>query len=212
MGLTAQARMWPTANVPNGWRKPKGGMSQTGITPDGKKRQVGLHNAVEMWPTAVRSDGERLNQEYGGGNKTLLGAAMFRTPRSSDADHGGPNQGDSAGRGAGLSAQEQSSTNGSGRESLAKSSAQESQDLREAGQSSAHGCRSRQEFATPRSERWEAPDSHGERNLTGQLNPLWVGQLMGYPEEYLLRLVALYCERSETLGCRRSRTSSTGGS
>ena len=43
-------RMWPTPNVPNGDRKPKGGrMSITGMTPEGKKRQVGLENAVEMY-------------------------------------------------------------------------------------------------------------------------------------------------------------------
>jgi hypothetical protein len=42
---------WPTPNVPNGGRLPKGGMSRTGMTPDGKKRQVGLENAVKRWPT-----------------------------------------------------------------------------------------------------------------------------------------------------------------
>lgn len=43
--------MWPTPNVPNGGRSPKNGMSRTGMTPDGKKRQVGLENAVKMFPT-----------------------------------------------------------------------------------------------------------------------------------------------------------------
>ncbi len=33
---------WPTPTVPNGGRQPKNGMSMTGITPDGKKRQVDL--------------------------------------------------------------------------------------------------------------------------------------------------------------------------
>ena len=56
-GLETVARMWPTPNVPNGGRKPKGGMSRTGMTPDGKKRQVGLENAVTMWPTPTQSDG-----------------------------------------------------------------------------------------------------------------------------------------------------------
>lgn len=46
--MSAQ-RMWPTPNVPNGGRKPKGGtMTATGMTPEGKKRQVGLENAVTM--------------------------------------------------------------------------------------------------------------------------------------------------------------------
>ena len=39
--------MWPTPNVPNGGRAPKGGMTKTGMTPDGKKRQ-GLENQVKM--------------------------------------------------------------------------------------------------------------------------------------------------------------------
>ena len=42
-------RLWPTPNVPNGGHSPKGGMSPTGMTPDGKKRQVGLEQAVK-WP------------------------------------------------------------------------------------------------------------------------------------------------------------------
>ena len=55
---------WPTPNVPNGGRKPKGGsMSVTGMTPDGKKRQVGLENRVEMeaanWPTPRSEDSEQ---------------------------------------------------------------------------------------------------------------------------------------------------------
>lgn len=45
----SERRMWPTPNVPNGGRKPKGGvMTATGMTLDGKKRQVGLENAVTM--------------------------------------------------------------------------------------------------------------------------------------------------------------------
>lgn len=57
---------------------------------------------------------------------------------------------------------------------------------------------------------------NGQLKLLGRpdldWSPIFRGRLMGYPEEYLLRLVALYCERSETLWFRRSRTSSTGGS
>src|SRR4051812_812329 len=46
---------WPTPSVPNGGRSPKGGMSRTGMTPDGKKRQVGLDQAVR-WPTPTGQD------------------------------------------------------------------------------------------------------------------------------------------------------------
>src|SRR3990167_10216758 len=49
--------LWPTPNVPNGGRRPKGGkMSRTGMTPDGKKRQVELENAVRMLPTPAERD------------------------------------------------------------------------------------------------------------------------------------------------------------
>lgn len=66
--------MWPTPNVPNGGRKPKHGMSATGMTPDGKKRQVGLENAVEMdtqenWPTPTNSMstwGDVMQAKYAG--------------------------------------------------------------------------------------------------------------------------------------------------
>ncbi len=40
--------LWPTPTVPNGGRSPKGGMSLTGMTPDGKKRQVDLAHSVRM--------------------------------------------------------------------------------------------------------------------------------------------------------------------
>lgn len=45
--------LWPTPCVPNGGRSPKGGaMTNTGQTPDGKKRQVDLQwVARSMWPT-----------------------------------------------------------------------------------------------------------------------------------------------------------------
>jgi len=40
------AALWPTPNVPNGGRQRKGGMSLTGQTRDGKKRQVGIQNVL----------------------------------------------------------------------------------------------------------------------------------------------------------------------
>ncbi len=48
--------LWATPTVPLGGRSPAGGMSPTGMTPDGKKRQVGLRYQVrmverELWPT-----------------------------------------------------------------------------------------------------------------------------------------------------------------
>lgn len=44
---------WPTPDkgMADGGRALPEGTSVTGITPDGKKRQVGLTNAVKAWPT-----------------------------------------------------------------------------------------------------------------------------------------------------------------
>jgi len=66
----AQAH-WPTPSASDGMgsRTLPEGTTATGMTQDGKKRMVGLNNAV-AWPT----------------------------PRASDSSHGGPNQRDSAGR------------------------------------------------------------------------------------------------------------------
>ena len=41
-------KMYPTPTVPNGGRSPRGGMSLTGMTPDGKKRQVDLAHFVRQ--------------------------------------------------------------------------------------------------------------------------------------------------------------------
>ena len=51
IGLEEAAEMWPTPNVPNGGRQPAPGISVTGQTLDGKKRQVELAHAINMWPT-----------------------------------------------------------------------------------------------------------------------------------------------------------------
>jgi hypothetical protein len=96
--LTAVYRMWPTPNVPNGGRQPKNGMSQTGMTPDGKKRQVGLENAVRMWPTATAADSRgsrnRTSGRKPGSNHhdgvTLCDAIrLYPTPTAQDAKNNG---------------------------------------------------------------------------------------------------------------------------
>ena len=53
--------LWATPTVPLGGRSPAGGMSPTGMTPDGKKRQVDLRYQVKMaerglWPTPQAHD------------------------------------------------------------------------------------------------------------------------------------------------------------
>lgn len=65
-------------------------MSATGVTPDGKKRQVGLHNAVEMemWPTP-KASAENYGRPRADDRGDLQAAAMERemwpTPRCAPA-------------------------------------------------------------------------------------------------------------------------------
>jgi len=58
--LPGAAKMWLTPDVPNGGRAMKADISPTGMTPDGKKKQVGLQNQVirEMgtWATPLAHD------------------------------------------------------------------------------------------------------------------------------------------------------------
>ena len=74
-----------------------------------------------------------------------------------------------------------------------------------------------QDWPTPRSERWGAPDSHGRAPIRGSLNPDWVAQLQGFPDGWLCPPLSLSDEwlhpatasrrsrRSETASSRRSR-------
>ena len=80
----ADAVMWPTPNVPNGGRSPKNGMSRTGMTPDGKKRQVGLENAVKLWPTPTAEDSQCKGNHPGAVDSLHAAVKMFPTPQATD--------------------------------------------------------------------------------------------------------------------------------
>lgn len=55
--LAIAAKLWPTPTVPNGGRRNKEGTSITGMTPDGKKRQIDLREfAIRMYPTPQAHD------------------------------------------------------------------------------------------------------------------------------------------------------------
>lgn len=92
---------WLTPDVPNGGRALAADVSATGMTPDGKKRQVGLQNQAmrEManWPTPLAHDvnprGQGQVASAAAGNRCLgREAENWGTPRASDAEKGGPNQ------------------------------------------------------------------------------------------------------------------------
>ncbi len=71
--LSEAVGLWYTPNVPNGGRTLSDGTSQTGMTADGIKRQVGLENQARGWP----------NQSFGAGGMPLPAQAQqWPTPRS----------------------------------------------------------------------------------------------------------------------------------
>jgi hypothetical protein len=79
--------MWPTPNVPNGGRTLAPETSDTGITADGKKRQVGLENMVkrveerQMWPTP-RYEGFDAGAHRGEPDSLHSAVKMLHTPTS----------------------------------------------------------------------------------------------------------------------------------
>ena len=84
-------RMWPTPakSDTEGSRKLPEGTTSTGLRPDGKKAQVGLPNAVKLWPTARATDGTKggPNQRGSKGDLTLPSAAIRLWPTATARDH-----------------------------------------------------------------------------------------------------------------------------
>jgi hypothetical protein len=66
--------LWPTTTTLSGGQTVPSGTSLSGITPDGKKRQVTLQNVVlSLWSTLRASDGEKggPNMSFGAGGSPL---------------------------------------------------------------------------------------------------------------------------------------------
>jgi hypothetical protein len=112
--LNEEIHLWPTPSVPNGGRQPAPGISATGVTLDGKKRQVELAHAVQkhqigqpMWATPRSGMSAGSNDvEWKPGQKPTkdgkpittsltdqvkLTEQMWPTIRASDGENGGPN-------------------------------------------------------------------------------------------------------------------------
>jgi hypothetical protein len=75
--------LWPTPNLPSGGRTLPDGTTRTGMTPDGRKKQVDLNQAVKRWPTPRSTDWKANGYQQKGDNAwpTLVGAVrMWPTP------------------------------------------------------------------------------------------------------------------------------------
>lgn len=92
-GVT-DAPLWHTPSVPGGGRVNPPDMSQTGMLPDGRKRQVGLEHQVRMveqglWPTpTVNGNHNRPGSSPKAGMGLATAVAMFPTPTRFDAECG----------------------------------------------------------------------------------------------------------------------------
>ncbi len=81
---TELVNAWATPNVPNGGRVNPPGTSPTGMTPDGRKKQVGLENQAKQWPTARTSDTNGPGHHGDGGPDLRTMAAQWPTASARD--------------------------------------------------------------------------------------------------------------------------------
>ena len=182
--------LWLTPDVPNGGRIAKG-ISPTGQTPKGK-RQVGLAMQVRMvgkglWPTPTHADGERGLMYQGEHNQTLLGAVrMWPTPRSYSFHRShlpGLTTLDILVRG------------------LYRNKSRYWPTPKGSPSGPDYARRTRQGSGGD-----DLATAVSDQQIGGQLNPMWVEWLMGFP------LGWTDCGDSATRSSRRSRNSSRSGS
>ncbi|KKK51199.1 hypothetical protein LCGC14_3117340, partial [marine sediment metagenome] len=92
--LTDEVQDWATPNVPNGGRVNPPGTSETGIAPDGTKKQIGLENQASDWPTPRAADSHGAGYQRDRGTKglerlSLTGQAReWPTPNTGDGTRG----------------------------------------------------------------------------------------------------------------------------
>jgi len=86
--LTDAIRQWPTPAVPNGGRAMPKGMSLTGQTVDGEKRQVMLEHVATNWPTPRAEDSEMAGAHRGTPDTLTSATRSWPTPTTSDGATG----------------------------------------------------------------------------------------------------------------------------
>lgn len=79
-GLGNRALQWPTPEVPNGGRGFRGTPEKIRSTLDGRKAQMGLHNAVEMWPSPRAEDSEFCGNHPNAVDSLTGAARLWQTP------------------------------------------------------------------------------------------------------------------------------------
>jgi hypothetical protein len=90
--LNDEAVLWPTPNVPNGGRVNPPGTSPTGMAPDGSKKQIGLENAVKLWPTPRAGEGDKWSAGSQRDDSLQQQSRLWATPTARDhrSIHAGP--------------------------------------------------------------------------------------------------------------------------
>lgn len=154
--MTHSRKEWKTPCVPNGGRSPKGGMTETGVTPDGKKRQVDLNYQVKA--SAKPTPRSEAGGPHRGHPDSLQSAVSWPTPAARDFRNGQASE-----------------------ETMQRNS----RPLNEVVTNwptpwvSASNGPSQAEIDA------DNPKHRLETAVKGQLNPDWVTQLMGYPDGWL---------------------------
>ena len=83
--LQSAAKLWPTPTIPSGGRVNPPGTSDTGMTPDGIKKQVDLQETARRWRTPECGGGSSLNGSGTKRNPLLAQQAnLWATPRAQE--------------------------------------------------------------------------------------------------------------------------------
>jgi hypothetical protein len=85
--LSDAAELWKTPDTPGGGRTLPPGTSPTGMTPDGKKAQVGLNNQAETWPTPKATQAGSLTRSGSGGPPQDLAVTAREWPTPKAEEH-----------------------------------------------------------------------------------------------------------------------------
>lgn len=158
-----------------------------------KNKGRGLGDQAAQWPTPQCADGERASNTQMRGNLTLKGAAsQWPTPRAEASAQTGGHRGmpdtlTSAARTWPTPASPDWKDNGTEEAAQNRKSPCLPAAVHLAGHpdpASPSTSGKPRDFPTPTANRRTGLQSHGVNVVTGQLNPDWVAQLMGFPADW----------------------------